>query len=285
LLLLASAARPGDVEAATVDHGLRPESKSEAQMVAGVCAELRVPHSTLTARWTVKPDTAIQERARTQRYRLLGGWALERGLAAIATAHHVDDQAETLLMRLNRGSGARGLAGMRNDAPLPGDDSSIRLIRPLLDWRRSDLTEICRAAGVTPVEDPSNADEQFERVRVRRELAGAPWLDSEAIARSATNLASANEALDWATDLEWERQVSRSKDGLAYTPSAPVEIRRRILCRVLAELASEGRENHLRGRELDRLLDTLSSGGKVTMRGVLCSGGDQWRFVPAPRRR
>ena len=113
LLLLAAEARPGQVEAATVDHALRPASKSEAEVVAEVCARLGVPHVILSADWDEKPETAIQERAREMRYRLLGEWARERRLT-ILTAHHLDDQAETLLMRLARGAGVRGLAGMRS---------------------------------------------------------------------------------------------------------------------------------------------------------------------------
>jgi len=141
LLLLSAAARPGLVEAATVDHALRPESRAEAEMVGGVCNRLSVSHSILTARWNELPETAIQERARSERYRLLGYWADERGLSALATAHHADDQAETLLMRLSRGSGVRGLAGMRPRSITPG--SHVRLVRPLLAWRRSELQEIC----------------------------------------------------------------------------------------------------------------------------------------------
>jgi tRNA(Ile)-lysidine synthase len=284
-LLLASAARSADVEAATVDHRLREESRSEAEMVGSVCGQLGIPHSTLTVQWKRKPETAIQERARIERYRLLGGWAAERGLAAIATAHHLDDQAETLLMRLNRGAGARGLAGMRPAAPIPGGEKSVRLVRPLLTWRRSDLVEICTAAGLTPVADPSNEDDQFERVKVRRGLAGVRWLDPIAIARSAAHLASDDAALHWATDLEWQRQVTRAAGEIAYSPLAPLEIRRRIVRRAIAALANEGRSNPLRGRELDRLVGILSQGGKATLRGVLCSGGKAWRFSPAPRRR
>src|SRR5512146_1103051 len=100
LLLLAAAARPGLIEAATVDHGLRAESQAEAEAVARICAELRVPHEILLAEWAETPSTAIQERAREARYRLLAGWLVERELKALATAHHVDDQAETILMRL-----------------------------------------------------------------------------------------------------------------------------------------------------------------------------------------
>ena len=254
-------------------------------MVANVCGQIGVPHSTLIVQWKRKPETAIQERARNERYRLLGGWAGERGLAAIVTAHHLDDQAETLLMRLNRGAGARGLAGMRPVAPIPGGEKSARLVRPLLSWRRSDLVEICSAAGLTPVADPGNEDERFERVQVRRGLAGAPWLDPVTIARSAAHLAADDAALHWATDVEWERQVTRSAGEIAYSPLAPFEIRRRIVRRAIASLANEGRSNPLRGRELDRLVGVLSRGGKATLRGVLCSGGKAWSFAAAPRRR
>lgn len=283
LLLLAAAARPGKVEAATVDHALRPESAKEAQMVAGLCKTLGVPHAILTAEWKQKPETAIQERARIERYRLLSRWVAEKDLSALVTAHHLDDQAETLFMRLNRGSGVRGLAGMRRSTPVPG--GKTRLLRPLLSWRRSELEEICKTAGLTPAEDPGNADEQFERVRIRKGLSGADWLDPEGIARSATYLAAADIALHWAVDKEWEAQVSRSEKEIVYRPEAPFEIRSRVVRRSVASFASEGRANPLRGRELDRLIGILSSGRKATLRGVLCSGGDEWRFTRAPKRR
>ncbi|CAN5170552.1 MAG: tRNA lysidine(34) synthetase TilS [Pseudomonadota bacterium] len=283
LLLLAATARPGTIEAATVDHALRPGSDEEAAMVGRICAEFGIPHATLTAEWHSKPETAIQERARGERYRLLGRWAGERGLAALITAHHLDDQAETLLMRLKRGAGVRGLAGMRPVVPIPG--SQLRLLRPLLTWRRSELMSICSAAGVAAASDPSNEDDQFERVRVRRAMASADWLDPVAIARSAGNLAAADSALMWATGQEWEARVSWTGDEIAYRPRAPLEIRRRIVGRALAALASEGGAEDLRGRELDRLLVELVNGGKATLRGVLCSGGETWRFTPAPKRR
>ena len=96
-------------------RALRAGSRDEAEMVADICTRLGAPHAILTAAWDEKPVTAIQERAREERYRLLGQWAKERKLDAIATAHHLDDQAETLLMRLARRSGVRGLAGFRRD--------------------------------------------------------------------------------------------------------------------------------------------------------------------------
>ena len=285
LLALAAAARPGLIEAATVDHALRAESSAEAEMVARAAKTLGVPHRVLTVEWAKRPESAIQERARVERYRLLAGWVREQGLHALVTAHHLDDQAETFMMRLARGAGVRGLAGMRRLAPVPGSD--LALLRPLLGWRRMELEEICNEFGLTPIDDPSNADDQFERVRVRRGLAGAGWINSRAIAGSAQNLAEADGALRWATSQAWERSVTEQDDGaIVLVPEdMPREIRRRIVLRAIAKLATEGGRNEMRGRELDRVLGALSRGAKATVRGVLCSGGAKWRFAKAPPRR
>ena len=284
LLVLAAAARPGRVEAATVDHALRPEAREEAEMVAGVCEQLGVPHSILTVEWAEKPETAIQERARAARYRLLGEWARERGIRALLTGHHTDDQAETFLMRLARGAGVRGLGAMRPVVNTPG--GSIALVRPLLGWRRAELEQICADVGLSPVADPSNHDEQFERVRMRKALADIEWLDPKSVALSADYLAQADVALAWATTQEWERSVSNGNGAITYRPAdAPREIRRRIARRAVLRLATEGNGADLRGPELERLLAVLISGRKATLRGVLCSGGQEWRFTKAPARR
>ena len=282
MLLLAAAVRRGMIEVATVDHALRPESREESEFVAGLCERLGVPHSILTVEWNEKPTTAVQERARTERYRMLAGWAKDSGLGALATAHHLDDQVETFMMRLARGAGVRGLAGMRRATQTPG--SEIPLIRPLLCWRRSELEQICSEAKIAPVSDPSNADEQFERVRVRHVLAQLQ-LDAGMIGRSLAHLSSADAALDWAASKEWQRCVTASDSEIVYRPNgAPPEIERRIVTEAVARLASEGRGDELRGREVDQLLASLASGGKATLRGVVCSGGEEWRFIPAPNR-
>jgi len=282
LLLLAAAARPGQVEAATIDHGLRPESRGEAEMVAAVCDSLGVPHAILTARWSEILETAIQERARKERYLLLGYWAEERGIDAIVTAHHAEDQAETVLMRLARGAGVRGLAGIRPRSISPG--AHVRLVRPLLGWRRSELERVCGDAGVTPIADPSNQDERFERVRVRRSLSGLDWLDSGAVALSAANLADADAALDWAMKEEWTRSVQEKRGNIVYRPSeVPVEIVRRLVARAIRRLATEG-DREPRGPELTRLVTALSNGETATLRGVQCRGGTEWHFIPSPNR-
>lgn len=283
LLILAAAARPGAIEAASVDHALRHAGKEESEMVAALCQHLGVPHAILTAAWDEPPATAIQERARAARYDLLAQWIVDRGLGALVTAHHADDQAETLVMRLNRGSGVRGLAGMRSTATVPG--SAIKLLRPLLGWRRAELEAICTAALLSPTTDPSNVDERYERVRVRKALNEAEWLDPQAVARTAAHLASADEAIEWGVEQEWIRAVTVGDRRIAYRPSgAPDEVVRRIVARAVTTLAREGSGETLRGRELDPVIEALDAGRTATLRGVICAGGDEWRFSQAPAR-
>ncbi len=284
LLVLAAAARPGKIEAATVDHGLRPESRDEAEMVADVCSTLEVRHTVLAVQWKERPLTAIQERAREERYSLLAQWAVADNLDAVATAHHLDDQAETLLMRLSRGAGVRGLSGMRSKSILP--DTDIILLRPLISWHHAELEMVCASVGIRPAHDPSNEDDRFERVRVRRTLADTGLLDPSALARSAANLGDADVALEWAAAQEWPRPLTADGSEVIYRPNgAPPEIVRRVVSRAVRLLGTEGQRAELRGRELDRLLATLAAQGPATIRGVRCSGGAEWRFSPAPRRR
>ena len=250
-------------------------------MVANLCEQLGVPHSTLAIEWDLPPATAIQEQARRVRYGALTAWANERGVAALMTAHHLDDQAETLVMRLNRGAGVRGLAGMRALAVVPGAPE-LPLLRPLLGWRRSELEAVCSAAGVEPIHDPSNDDTRHERVRIRQAIAGAAWLNAEDLSRSAANLATADEAIEWAARREWEEFVDASGNTIRYRISgAPTEITRRIVMRAIAGLGTEGNSGDLRGRELDRLIADLRAAGTSTLRGVRCSGGPEWRFSQA----
>jgi len=284
LLLLAAAARPGEVAAATVDHGLRPGSREEAETVADICERLGVPHAILAIEWDIPPGSAIQEKAREVRYGALAAWMADSALPVVATAHHLDDQAETLVMRLNRGAGVRGLSGMRPLASVPGHPD-LRLARPLLGWRQTDLAGVCAAASVRPFADPSNEDARHERVRVRAALAQSDWLDPKALARSASNLADADDAVEWAAAMEWTRFATFSEDELVYRPSsAPAEIVRRIVARAIEELGTEGEPDDLRGRELDRLIAQLEAGRTATLRGVRCEGGAQWRFTRAARR-
>jgi tRNA(Ile)-lysidine synthase len=275
LLMLAHVALPGLVHAATVDHGLRTEGRDEAAMVEKLCARLGVPHATLAAEMTVTSN--IQAAARERRYALLAGWAADKSLTCILTAHHLDDQAETLMMRLQRGSGLAGLAGIRATQASP-----VPVLRPLLGWRRAELAAIVEQAGLEPVSDPSNEDERFDRARLRRRLAETRWIDPESLARSAAALAEAEEALRWAVERLWEERVEAENGGFSLDPAGlPGELKRRLVLAMLSKIGGPAP----RGAEVMRLIAALEAGGTATLSGAKCAGGPRWRFVPAPARR
>lgn len=277
LLLLAHAALPGQVAAVTVDHGLRAESEAEAAMVAEACAALGVPHATLKV--TLEPGN-VQAEARAARYAALAGWIAEQGLAALATAHHADDQAETLLLRLNRGSGVAGLAGVRARGLVPG--TRLPLLRPLLGWRRAELAGLVAGAGLAAVQDPSNSDDRFDRARLRKSLAGADWLDVPALATSAAHLADADAALDWAAAREWSECVAKAPMGLTYRPQAPKAVALRVLARIVTELDGEAP----RGSAVARLFDSLLARQPMSVGGLVARAGpDGWSFTKAPFRK
>ncbi|MDL2351635.1 MAG: tRNA lysidine(34) synthetase TilS [Pseudomonadota bacterium] len=277
LLLLAHEALPGRVAAATVDHGLRAESAVEAAMVAQVCAGVGVEHAMLPV--TVAEGN-VQSQARAARYAALSEWAGPAGLAALATAHHADDQAETLLLRLNRGSGVAGLAGVRARGLVPG--TKLALLRPLLGFRRAELADVVSAAGIEAASDPSNEDDRFDRARLRKDIAEADWLDVPAIAASASHLADADVALDWAAQREWAECVIRAPMGLTYRPQAPRAVALRVIARIVRELGGEEPRGGAVARVFESLLarETCSIGDLVAR--VTPAG---WNFSKAPARR
>ena len=276
LLLLAHAVLGSPaIRVATVDHGLRAEAAAEAGGVAAICASIGVAHDTLTADWPSMPTANIQSAAREARYELLDRWAQSHGLHAVLTGHHADDQAETLLMRLARGSGASGLAGARARSQLPGGTWRLR---PLLGWRRSALAEIVSAAGLTPVEDPANTDDRFDRTRVRALLAAQGWADPLRLAASASHLADAEEALQFVTEALIERRIA----GPDVDPSGlPRELRRRLLVAGLERFGA----SRLRGPDVDRLLAALDAGRSGTLGGVKADPGPPWHLSKAPAHR
>jgi tRNA(Ile)-lysidine synthase len=279
LLLLAAAARPGRIEAATVDHGLRPESAGEAAMVADICRQLGLPHRTLLADWPEPPAANVQAAARAMRYRLLNEWAIDRHLDVVATAHHADDQAETLLMRLLRGAGASGLGGTRARRAL---SEQVVLVRPLLGWRKVELAALATTAGLEAVDDPSNRDPKHDRSRIRQFLAEADWADPARLAASASALRDADEALDWALAPLINSRIKRDGEALLIEPfELPRELKRRLLLAAFAELGAQPP----RGPDLMRAMDAMEAGETTTLSGLKLTGGERWRLAIAPLRR
>ncbi len=279
LLLLANAARPGRIEAATVDQGLRPESADEAAMVAKLCDRLGVGHSILLADWPKAPHANVQAAARAMRYRLLNQWAVERGLAAVATAHHADDQAETLLMRLARGAGVGGLRGSREKRAL---SEELLLVRPLLGWRKAELESLVSGAGLIPVDDPSNRDPKHDRSRIRKLLAHNDWLDPARLAVSASAIRDADEAIDWALAPLIDTRIVRQGEAILVEHAGlPRELKRRLLLAAIAQLAAP----QPRGPELMRAIEALERGETVSLSGLTLQGSTRWQLSPAPPRR
>lgn len=289
MLLLAKAALGDEADAIqtiSINHGLRPEAGQEVQLVGDICAALDVPFA---ARSITVGRGNLQAKAREARYRAIAEWAKEECIGIVATAHHADDQAETLLMRLSRGSGLAGLAGVREWTTLP--ESEIALLRPLLTFRKSELEAVVASAGIEPVRDPSNANRAFDRVRVREHLASHDWLDAEALAESAHHLAEGWRALEWYAELDWEEMVFREDDtSFRYYANVPRVIQIETVCRIISELG--GRVSR---SEAGRAADRLWRGENASLGGVLATASIEkvakvgvdmrvWRFRPEPPR-
>lgn len=279
MLLLAQAVFPGQFEVATVDHGLREEATHECAFVARVCAERNIPCAELTVEVT---RGNVQAQARAARYAAFERWVHERGFAAIMTAHHADDQAETLIMRLNRGSGVSGLAGVRADQHTK--HWTMRIVRPLLGFRRAELERVVSASGLQAIQDPSNLDDRFDRVRIRKALADADWLDPLAIARSAQHLADANEALDYEVDRFWEQHCEQRGNSIRLRLHPMRETRLRLMIRAIEEFGGSPR-----GSDVANLDENLAHQRKGNVAGVMVKlrfedEGPFLHFSPEPPR-
>ncbi len=228
----------------TVDHSLRSEAAREARDVKRLAKELDLPHRTL--RWTgTKPKTGLPAAARAARYGLLAKAARAGGATHILTAHTRDDQAETLLMRMLRGSGIAGLAAMARESERDG----VRLARPLLGISKSQLVATLNRAKITFADDPTNRDAAYTRPRLRALM---PALaeeggDSRNLARLASRLARANAAIEVLADgaeryLALRDRNDASRFGFDATAFAGLaeEIRLRLLKRAIDRVGHEG---------------------------------------------
>ncbi len=241
--------------AVTVDHGLRRESESEARAVARLAKSLKVEHRTL--RWRgIKPRTGLPAAAREARYSLLADAAGKIGATHVVTAHTRDDQAETLMMRLARGSGLSGLAAMARETRR----GPITIARPLLDVPKARLIATLRRAGIAYADDPTNRDRSFTRPRFRELMPQltAEGIDSRNLARLAQRLARANAALESVVSV-MEHSIGRTSpaglieiDARAFA-TLPDEIALRLLGRAVTALGYEG------SAELAKLEELLAS--------------------------
>ncbi len=262
-------AQGGAVAALTVDHGLRPEAAAEAAQVGAWLAARGIEHTILAWRGPL-PVRGIQAAAREARYRLLEGWCAEAGVLHLLLAHHREDQAETVLLRLARRSGLDGLAGMSATV----ERAACRVLRPLLPVPRARLVATLQALGQSWIEDPSNRDHRYARARLRQGLAplAEAGLTVERLAASAARLGRARAALEVEVAALLARSTAIHPAGFARIDAAalaaaPAEIGLRALAAVL--LMVGGAAYPPRSERLARLHRRLAGGlgGGCTLGG------------------
>jgi len=253
--------------AVTVDHGLRPQSAGEARAVHRLARRLGVPHRVV--RWKGrKPATGLQEAARQARYRLLAAEARAAKAAHVLTAHTLDDQAETVLIRMSRGSGLTGLAAMAPVSPLPAAaEGGIMLVRPLLDIPKARLLATLARAGIDFADDASNRDPRFTRARLRAVMPGLAreGLDAPRLALLARRLRRAEAAIETAvgdaaaalSQAPWSDRGPIVFDAEQFA-RLPAEVALRLLGRAIAHSGDEG---PVQLGKLETLCEALASAG------------------------
>lgn len=227
----------------TVDHQLRTEAQAEAHSVNGWLADFGMSHEVLT--WTegvkIKHlDRSPQADARDARFGLLCHWCKANGIEALMTAHHADDQAETFLYRLIRGSGVDGLAAIAAET----NRNDVRLLRPLLGFPKADLVATCEDSGQAWVSDPSNDHDAFARVRLRKIMAAleGEGLERDRILKTVSHMQRAKAAIDCTVDAYMEAESIQSHSGSVHLNleallALPNEVALRVLARCLAQVS------------------------------------------------
>jgi tRNA(Ile)-lysidine synthase len=281
--------------AVTIDHGLRPEAAREAAAVKQLARKLGVAHRTL--RWRGrKPGTGLQEAARNARYELLAQAAARDGVGHILTAHTLDDQAETVLFRMARGSGLVGLTGMAPVAPLPARAKhEIFLVRPLLHLPKARLIATLQAAKIGYAEDPSNHDPRFTRARLRTLLPALAreGLDARGLARLALRLRRAEATIVVAVDAARGALAPPpwpERGPVVFETSRFVQLPAEVALRLLGEaVAHTGNEGPVELAKLETLYGALRAGPsklRRTLAGALITLSDRQLTVErAPVRR
>lgn len=280
MLAMAAAEMPDRLLVVTVDHRLRTGSAADASYVEAVCAARGLPCVRVDLQWTDDAPSANRAAsARAARYAAMAETCRERGVSYLLTAHHRDDQAETVLMRLARGSGAAGLRGIKVRTCIAG----LTVLRPLLGETRVSLRAAAAAAGFEPREDPTNCDMAYDRSRFRALLQRELLLDPRHLASAADHLADAEQALSWAEERALAGNLRREKDVLVLDPEGlPAELVRRLLLRAISMLSPGPAP---RGPALARFQSALWEGRTATLGGTRGSvRGSEWRLQAAPPR-
>lgn len=259
LALLCSELR--NITALTVDHGLRPDSADEAKWVNAELNRHNISCHILTCKWQEVPTSNVQAAAREQRYQLMAGWCAENQISYLLTAHHMEDQAETLMLRLARGSGAYGLAAMPEKRALA---DTVTLVRPLLGTSKQDLRDCLAELGQFWIDDPSNRNEAFDRVKIREFMAKPPLegFSAERLSETAKRMQRTRAALEyyerqWLSGLNWNAATCHAEFLKDHLAGAPEDI---VLRGMKTAIQCIGGADHgVRFEKLERLLADMRS--------------------------
>ena len=275
----------GTLTVATVDHGLREESSAEAEFVARICTRWNLPHEILSLSGLQGPGN-LPARARDARYDALSGWALRNSIPTVLLGHTMDDQAETVLMRLARGSGVEGLSGIPSELVWNG----VFYKRPLLKTRRAALRDWLQRRDIEWIEDPTNEDSRYDRVKAREALGllGPLGITTEGLAATADRLTRQRQGLEAAAEQLADTAV-RFDDGIAFLDrdalrgSVP-DTAMRVLAQMLQQIG--GNRYRPRFRALEPLYERIISTEETTVtlaRCLITLQRDHIRVTPEQR--
>lgn len=257
------------IHALTVDHNLRDNSAVEAQAVARYVADFPcLKHTILKWNFDEKPDTAIMEQARQSRYALMADYCNAHNIQTLCVAHHADDQAETFLFRLSKGSGLDGLVGMKRVS----DKDGLTIFRPLLDVTHQDLIAYCQDHKLQWVEDPSNQNTDYARPRMRKALEEEGWNNGR-LSKTLSRLNADKDAIDWMVEQAYATCVQDNDIRFDIVQTYPHAIQVRILSQILVKTGETSNGYPPKLERVEEIVQTIQKGQSATLYGcmITCS--------------
>lgn len=250
----------------TVNHNLRDDARDEAEQVAKFVSQFpNSIHEILTWNYDVKPDTAVMEQARNARYALMADYCTNNNIHTLCVGHHGDDNLETFLFRLAKGSGLDGLTGMKQWSNYNDD---LQIYRPLLGLSHDNLIEYCLNNRIDWVEDPSNKDEKYARPRLRNALADEGF-ETHRFAKTCMRLSRAQEALDWMVDKAINECVDNQSIHFEKLKTYPIDIQIRLLQKLIADIGDVTHSYPPKLERIEEIIVTLKPSKSATLHGCV----------------
>lgn len=251
----------------SVNHNLREDSLAEAETVARWVSDFpNATHVILNWEFESKPDTAVMERARNARYELMADYCAKNDIETLAIAHHGDDNVETFLFRLAKGSGLDGLTGMNEWGVFKG----VNIYRPLLGYSHDELIKYCEQYNLNWIEDPSNSNEKYARPRLRNALLNE-GLDTRRFTKTLERLARGQQALDWMMNEAYQECVTGNKIDFGTLVKKPLDIQIRVLQQCLSIVGATESGYPPKLERIEAIIETLKPNKSATLHGCLIS--------------